>query len=55
MMPGVVITQEAAEAQIGRQVRVGGLVPAQRGIIVAATVIDDGSAVEVTVELPDTA
>ncbi|MEV7675007.1 hypothetical protein [Streptomyces sp. NPDC088752] len=48
-----IITQAAADAQVGRKVYVGGPAPARRGVITAATVVGDGEAVEVTVELLD--
>jgi hypothetical protein len=53
MMPGTVITQAAADSQVGQQVHVGGPSPARRGTIVAATVVDGGTAVDLTLELPD--
>ncbi|MFJ4902780.1 GntR family transcriptional regulator [Streptomyces sp. NPDC088727] len=52
--PGnVVFTQSAADTQVGETVYVGGPGPAKRAVIVAATVIENGSAVEMTMELPE--
>jgi hypothetical protein len=53
MAPHTVITQEAADGLVGQQVYVGGPAPTRRGTIVAATVVDDGAAAEVALELSD--
>lgn len=45
-------TQGAADTQVGRTVYSGGPAPARAGIITAATVVDDGAAMEMTVEYP---
>jgi hypothetical protein len=52
-VPGAVVTQEALDSQIGRQVYVGGPAPARRGTVVTATVTDDSTAIKVAVKLLD--
>jgi hypothetical protein len=46
-----VVTQEAADGLVGKNFHTGGIAGVARGTVTAATVVDEGKAVELAVDL----